>query len=134
MYSLVSIIKIQYNMKLTKNGIDIRNVVSLNLSGMYFDEFVAYHQMVVERKNAEITAVYTQMTALNDKISALNDSKYEALHKLIEALSDKDTKTVHRMLKANFSIEQIAELVGFSIGHVKELAEAKLEQNDSTPK
>jgi Na+/phosphate symporter len=132
-------------MKLTKNGIDIRNVVSLNLSGMYFDEFVAYHQMVVERKNAEIIALYdkiadindsnyTEITALHNKISALDDSKYQCLHKLLGFIREERTKTVHRMLKANFSMEQIAEILEFSEEYLKELAEANLEQNDSIQK
>jgi hypothetical protein len=117
-------------MKLTKNGIDIRNVVSLNLSGMYFDEFVEYHQMVVERKNAEIIALYDKIAALNDskytEITALNDSKFQCLNRLLAAMAEKRMETVHRMLKADISIEQIAELLGFSIENIRESAETEL--------
>jgi ribosome-interacting GTPase 1 len=42
-----------------------------------------------------------------------------------EAAKEANIKTIHAMLKANFSIEKIADILDFDINYVKELAALK---------
>jgi hypothetical protein len=94
----------------SQNRLDIRNAMCLNETGMSFIELVHF-------KNAEVAAA---------KEAAKEAARVAAKAATEEATREINIKSIHGMLKADFSIEKIADILELEVSYVQELAALKI--------
>lgn len=99
-----------------------RDYISLRATGMTFTELMALGDAIIEVKDAAILAKNAIIEKQNTEISALNASNTRLIEKFMETFEEISLKAVQGMIKADFSLEKIADILDFKMDYVKELA------------
>jgi isopropylmalate/homocitrate/citramalate synthase len=106
-----------------------RDYISLRATGMTFTELMALgdaiievKDTIIEGKEAEIIRKDAIIDAKDAIIAAEIAAKALLIEKFIENIKGTNLNAIHGMVKADFSIEKIADILGFDIDYVKKLA------------
>lgn len=96
----------------TKERLDILDAVTIHRTGMTY----------LENIEANVAAREAKMAAQEAELAAIKEATKEAAKK---AVKETDCQTVHSMMKAGFSIEKIADILGKELSYISELATEK---------